>query len=107
VVEKALSLKPSQRGELEITDLNRLYLEENSLYVEIMDRGFAWLDMGTTDSMMDSANFISAIQNRQGVKVCCPEEVAFENGWISADELRKIAEPLSKNEYGRYLLKLL
>ena len=107
VVDFAKSLKPSKRGELEITDLNKLYLEKNQLNVEIMDRGFAWLDTGTHDSLLDAGQFISTIENRQGLKVSCPEEIAFRQGWINANQLERLATPLIKNQYGQYLMKVL
>ena len=107
VVDLAKSLQPSKRGELEITDLNKLYLEEKSLSVEIMDRGYAWLDTGTHDSLLDAGQFISTIENRQGLKVACPEEIAYRQGWISANDLEHLAQPLLKNQYGQYLMKVL
>ena len=103
----AKSLKPSPRGELEITDLNKLYLSQKNLSVEIMDRGYAWLDTGTHDSLLDAGQFISTIENRQGLKVACPEEVAYRQGWISASQLEDLAKPLLKNQYGQYLMKVL
>lgn len=102
----AAELKPSARGELEITDLNRRYLEEGALYLEQLGRGYAWLDTGTHQSLHDASNFIQAIQDRQGLQVCCPEEIAYGNGWIDAAQLEKLAAPLAKNEYGRYLMNL-
>ena len=107
VVDFAKSLQPSKRGELEITDLNKLYLEEKNLSVEIMDRGYAWLDTGTHDSLLDAGQFISTIENRQGLKVACPEEIAYRQGWISANDLERLAQPLLKNQYGQYLMKVL
>ena len=107
VVDLAKSLKPSPRGELEITDLNKLYLTQKNLSVEIMDRGYAWLDTGTHDSLLDAGQFISTIENRQGLKVACPEEVAFRQGWISSSQLEELAKPLLKNQYGQYLMKVL
>ena len=107
VVSLAKSLKPSPRGELEITDLNKLYLAQKNLSVEIMDRGYAWLDTGTHDSLLDAGQFISTIENRQGLKVACPEEVAYRQGWISALQLEDLAKPLLKNQYGQYLMKVL
>ena len=105
-VDYARSLKPSDRGELEITDLNKKYLENNQLYVERMDRGYAWLDTGTHDSLVEAGQFIATIENRQGLKVACPEEVAFRKGWITVVDLEILAKPLVKNQYGQYLLKL-
>jgi glucose-1-phosphate thymidylyltransferase len=107
VVELAKNLKPSNRGELEITDLNKLYLDNNELFVEMMDRGYAWLDTGTHDSLLDAGQFISTIENRQGLKVACPEEVAYRKNWISKTDLENLAKPLLKNQYGTYLLKLI
>jgi len=106
VVELAKSLKPSRRGELEITDLNRLYLNQGTLKVQLMGRGYAWLDTGTHDSLLEASQYIATIQNRQGLKVCCPEEIAFRQGWIDASHLEKLAAPLAGNGYGRYLLRL-
>ncbi len=106
VIEKAKSLKPSPRGELEITDLNRLYLDEDSLSVKLMGRGMAWLDTGTHKSLMQAANFISTIENRQVLKVACIEEIAYRKGYINADQLKKLAQPLKKNQYGQYLLNI-
>ena len=107
VLQKVKSLKPSSRGELEITDLNKLYLAENRLSVEIMDRGYAWLDTGTHDSLLDAGQFISTIENRQGLKVSCPEEVAYRQGWINSLQLESLAQSLLKNQYGQYLMKVL
>lgn len=107
VVDFAKEVKPSPRGELEITDLNNLYLKDGSLKVELMGRGSAWLDTGTLDSLLDAANFVGAIEKRQGLKVCCPEEVAFRMGYINAEQLEKLAAPLKKSGYGDYLLKVL
>jgi len=107
VVELAKNLKPSNRGELEITDLNKLYLDNNELFVEIMDRGFAWLDTGTHDSLLDAGQFISTIENRQGLKIACPEEIAYRKQWITKTDLADLAKPLMKNQYGEYLLKLI
>ncbi len=107
VVDFAKEVKPSSRGELEITDLNNLYLQDGSLKVELMGRGSAWLDTGTLDSLLDAANFVAAIEKRQGLKVCCPEEVAFRMGYINAEQLEKLAAPLKKSGYGDYLLKVL
>ena len=107
VVEKAKSLKPSARGELEITDLNKLYLAEGSLRTELLGRGMAWLDTGTHESLMQASNFIESIENRQGLKVSCLEEIAYRRGYIDAAQLQKLAEPMAKNEYGEYLFKIL
>lgn len=107
VCDIAASIKPSARGELEITDVNRCYLEQGNLSVEIMGRGFAWLDTGTHDSLLEAASFIATLQKRQGLQVACPEEIAFRQGWISAEQLNVLAEPLKKNGYGQYLLSLL
>lgn len=106
VVEKAKSLKPSPRGELEITDLNRLYLEEGRLSVKLLGRGFAWLDTGTHDSLLQASNFIATIEQRQGLKVSCIEEIAFKKGYISREQLLELAKPLNKNQYGEYLIRL-
>ena len=107
VVDRARDLKPSVRGELEITDLNRLYLDEGAMSVEIMGRGFAWLDTGTHASLLDAATYVRITEERQGLKICCPEEIAWRQGFITANRLREIAEPLRKSGYGEYLLKLL
>ncbi len=107
VVSMAKSLKPSARGELEITDLNRLYLEKQKLNVEIMGRGYAWLDTGTHDSLLEASQFIATLENRQGLKVSCPEEISYRQGWINADQLEKLAAPLSNNGYGHYLQRIL
>jgi glucose-1-phosphate thymidylyltransferase len=107
VCDIATSIKPSARGELEITDVNRVYLDNNELSVEIMGRGFAWLDTGTHDSLLDAAGFIATLQKRQGLMVACPEEIAYRQGWISADAVQKVAAQLSKNSYGQYLHKIL
>lgn len=106
VVSRALDLKPSARGELEITDLNRLYLEEGSLQVEILGRGYAWLDTGTHESLLQAAQFVQTVESRQGFMISCPEEIAYRMGWICSEDLRKMGQELSKNDYGRYLLKL-
>lgn len=105
-VEKAKTLQPSARGELEITDLNKLYLEEGTLHVETMSRGYAWLDTGTHESLLQAASFVETIQARQGLKICCPEEIAYYLGYISGAELEALAKPLMKNEYGQYLMKV-
>ena len=105
VVQKAKTVKPSKRGELEITDLNKLYLDENRLSVELMGRGYAWLDTGTHESLLEASMFIQTIENRQGLKVACIEEIAFEMGYISKEKLIELAQPLKKNQYGQYLLQ--
>ena len=107
VCDFAASLKPSPRGELEITDLNRCYLDDGSLQLERMGRGYAWLDTGTHESLVEASTFIETIEKRQGLRVSCPEEIAYFNGWIDADQLRELARPLAKNGYGQYLLSLL
>ncbi|MDO8903923.1 glucose-1-phosphate thymidylyltransferase RfbA [Hydrogenophaga sp.] len=107
VVEMAKHLKPSPRGELEITDLNRLYLDKNELHVELMGRGYAWLDTGTHDSLLEAGQFIATLEKRQGLKVACPEEIAYRARWISAEQLAGLAKPLAKNGYGQYLLQIL
>jgi len=107
VCDIAASMKPSARGELEITDVNRLYLEKDQLSVEILGRGFAWLDTGTHDSLLDAAGFIATLQKRQGLMVACPEEIAYRQGWITAEAVQKVATQLSKNSYGQYLGKIL
>lgn len=107
VVEMAKSLKPSPRGELEITDINRIYMEQGRMSVAMMGRGYAWLDTGTHQSLIEASNFIQTIELRQGLKVSCPEEIAFRKGFINTDQVRKLAQPLSKNAYGQYLLKMI
>ena len=107
VCDFAAALKPSPRGELEITDLNRVYLQHDALKVQKLGRGFAWLDTGTHESLLQAGAFVHTIEERQGLKVACPEEIAFQNGWISADQLRRLAQPLAKNSYGAYLLGLI
>lgn len=107
VVELAKSLKPSPRGELEITDLNKLYLQQGQLNVQLMGRGYAWLDTGTHDSLLEAGQFIATLEQRQGLKVACPEEIAFRAGWIDAAQLEKLAQPLLKNGYGKYLMQCL
>jgi len=106
VVKKATLIKPSHRGELEITDLNKLYLEENRLNVELMGRGFAWLDTGTHESLLEASMFIQTIESRQGLKVACIEEIAYEMGYITKEQLKELAKPLSKNQYGEYLINI-
>jgi len=107
IVRMVTELKPSARGELEITDINRMYLEQQQLNVEILGRGYAWLDTGTHESLNDASNFIETIERRQGLKVACPEEIAYRKGFITANDLERLAEPLAKSGYGRYLLTLL
>ncbi|MBN8714855.1 MAG: glucose-1-phosphate thymidylyltransferase RfbA [Xanthomonadales bacterium] len=106
VCDYAAQLKPSPRGELEITDLNRCYLADGSLHLEQLGRGYAWLDTGTHESLMEAGSYIQTIENRQGLKVCCPEEIAYLNGWIDAEQLQRLAEPLGKTGYGQYLKQL-
>lgn len=106
VVERAHSLKPSARGELEITDLNRLYLQDGSLQVETLGRGYAWLDTGTFDSILQACSFVQAVEQRQGFMIACPEEIAYRQGWIGVGELLRMAEQLKNNSYGRYLRRL-
>ena len=107
MVERAQQVKPSARGELEITDLNQMYLDDGQLRVELMGRGMAWLDTGTCDSLHEAGSYIRTLEHRQGLKVGCPEEVAWRQGWISVDELAALAAPLRKSGYGDYLLQLL
>ena len=102
----AKSLNPSARGELEITDINRIYMEQGRLSVAMMGRGYAWLDTGTHQSLIEASNFIATIEERQGLKVSCPEEIAFRKGFIDVSQVEKLAEPLSKNDYGKYLIKM-
>jgi glucose-1-phosphate thymidylyltransferase len=102
----AKALKPSPRGELEITDLNKVYLSQQNLNVELMGRGYAWLDTGTHDSLAEATNFISTIEKRQGIKIACPEEIAYQHGWIEAEQVLQLAEPIKKNGYGQYLISL-
>lgn len=103
----AASIRPSARGELEITDVNRIYLKRSELQVEVMGRGMAWLDTGTHESMLEAGQFIATLEKRQGLKVACPEEVAFRKRYIDAAQLERLAEPMKKNSYGQYLLRLL
>ena len=107
VVQVAKSIKPSARGELEITSVNQTFLEDGELSVQLMGRGFAWLDTGTHDSLAEASTFIEVIEKRQGLKVACLESIGYENGWLTADELRRVAQPMAKNQYGQYLLKLI
>lgn len=107
VCDIAAGIRPSARGELEITDVNAQYLRQGQLDVEIMGRGYAWLDTGTHDSLLEAGQFIATLEKRQGLKVACPEEIAYRSGWISAEQLQALAQPLAKNGYGQYLLKLL
>ncbi len=106
VVERAKSLKPSVRGELEITDLNKLYLADSALFVQIMGRGYAWLDTGTPDALLEAGHFVATMEHRQGLKIACPEEMAWRHGWISDDQLMELGQKLSKNSYGQYLQSL-
>jgi len=106
VIEIARTMKPSPRGELEITDVNRVYLQRNDLDVQVMGRGDAWLDTGTHDSLLEAGQFIQSLEKRQGLKICCPEEIAWRNGWIDDAQLERLAAPLAKSGYGRYLLDL-
>ena len=107
VCNLAAELQPSARGELEITDLNRLYLDQGKLRVKLMGRGFAWLDTGTQDSLLEAAGFVATLQKRQGLMLACPEEIAYRRGWITAEKVQQLATPLAKNAYGQYLLRLL
>jgi len=107
IIEIAKRLQPSARGELEITDANRAYLETGELRVEVLGRGFAWLDTGTHDSLIEASTYVATVEKRQGLKISCIEEIAYRMGYISAEQLRRLAEPLAKNEYGKYLLELL
>ena len=107
VVDIAKNLKPSARGELEITDVNKIYLAQNNLKVETMGRGYAWLDTGTHESLLQAASFVQTVQDRQGLKIACPEEIAYKMGYINADQVLNLAKPLSKNEYGQYLIRII
>jgi len=107
VIEIAKSIKPSARGELEISSINQHYLDQEKLHVALLGRGFAWLDSGTHDSLLDAAQFIRTMEKRQGLKIACPEEIAFRNQYISAEQLEQLAQPLKKNSYGQYLLTIL
>ena len=107
VVEYSKKIQPSNRGELEITDLNQMYLEDKSLRVEIMGRGYAWLDTGTHESLLEAQQFIQTIEHRQGLKISCPEEIAFHKGWITLNDLHELAKPMSKNSYGKYLMRII
>ena len=107
VIEKATKVKPSERGEYEITDLNKMYLKEKSLHVEIMGRGTTWLDTGNHESLYEASGYIKTLENRQGLKIGCPEEISWRNGWISDKQLKEIASKMSSNEYSKYLLNLL
>ena len=106
VSKKAKEVKPSKRGELEITDLNNMYLKDNNLHVTLLGRGYAWLDTGTQESLIDASNFVQTIEEHQGLKMCCPEEIAYKRGWIDKDTLLKIGQSMSKNEYGRHLINV-
>ena len=107
VVQVAKSIKPSARGELEITSVNQAFLDDGELSVQLMGRGFAWLDTGTHDSLAEASTFIEVIEKRQGLKVACLESIGYEQGWLSADDIRRVAQPMAKNQYGQYLLKMI
>ena len=107
VCDIAAAVKPSARGELEITSINNVYLTQGQLKVEIMGRGYAWLDTGTHDSLLEASQFIAALERRQGLKIACPEEIAYRQGWITAQDVARLAQPLAKSSYGQYLLKML
>ena len=107
VVQVVKTLKPSARGELEITSVNQIYLERKNLKMQLLGRGFAWLDTGTHDSLAEASTFVEVIEKRQGLKVACLEEIAYNQGWITAERLRQVAQPMAKNQYGQYLLRLL
>ena len=107
VVEVAKSIKPSARGELEITDVNRVFLDAGELKVQTLGRGFAWLDTGTHDSLSEASTFIEVIEKRQGLKIACLEEIAYHNGWISKEDLKRVAEPMARNQYGQYLMQII
>ena len=107
VVDMAKNLQPSPRGELEITDLNRLYLNANQLHVEVMGRGYAWLDTGTHDSLLEAGQFIATLEKRQGLKVACPEEIAYRSRWIDIEQVQRLIKPLAKNGYGQYLQQII
>jgi glucose-1-phosphate thymidylyltransferase len=106
VAKKAKEVKPSPRGELEITDLNVMYLKENNLHVTLLGRGYSWLDTGTQESLIDASNFVKTVEDHQGLKICCPEEIAYKNGWISKEKLMEAGESMKKNEYGQHLLNV-
>jgi glucose-1-phosphate thymidylyltransferase len=106
VAKKAKEVKPSPRGELEITDLNVMYLKESNLHVTLLGRGYSWLDTGTQESLIDASNFVKTVEDHQGLKICCPEEIAYKNGWISQEKLMEAVESMKKNEYGQYLLNV-
>ena len=107
VVDYAKQIKPSHRGELEITDINKLYMEDSKLSVEVMERGYAWLDTGTHESLLEAHQFVQVIEHRQGLKIACPEEIAYNQGWITNEEIKALAETMRKNSYGKYLMQVL